>query len=590
MRTRAVAVASERSNAIGAVELECTPLGLSIVHHGVGAFQEGYAPGALTMGTRVLVPWEGVREASFEGDRLFLHLDEALTPHNRLVLAGFSIGDPPDPAEQQRQRLILRIGTGVAMVVAALLVALTMARVSADGGAGAAVLLGIFGAGVVFFIGMVAEHRLGLAGGAARDGVRLAFATELSVYLPALALSMQPADGPRKPPAPPLELPSFQSLLPRSTTAVVITMSAALLGAVLTASWVARTPAREAADEPARRERARPEEMPQPAALPEPIAQGPAAPSPAAPPAAVAPPAPPPAAAANATEVPLTGSCTCRRADSLLWRDGIPRMSTVLIERRAKSHNNHPHLELELGVVNNWDQPLSEVRLLVQFYDKDPPPSTKRTPTFDRPLYFEGPLDPGQAIKWHVEARGNDFEVIGPPDTMLDDGASDAAPTNLIAELLRANHRPIRLHGAMMLAFLGDPRAKEGTLGLREALREDEAPYIDRLTWTLSDVKTCSVAVPGGGSPRPLRACVFNGSKGPLEHLAMRVRALDRPFRHDTPVEAPPLVVAEHVWKLGGKLEPGQGALASVALDTENPDGVAPAAFEAYADREEIVF
>src|SRR5260221_10544560 len=97
MRTRAVAVASDRSNAIGWLELECTPPGLIIVHQGVGAFQDGYAPAALTTGTRVLIPWPSVREAALEGDRLLLEVDEALTPHHRLPLARLSTGGPPPP-------------------------------------------------------------------------------------------------------------------------------------------------------------------------------------------------------------------------------------------------------------------------------------------------------------------------------------------------------------------------------------------------------------------------------------------------------------------------------------------------------------
>src|SRR5438477_12193898 len=109
MRTRAIAVPSDRSNAVGQVELECTPLGLLIVHHGVGSFQDGYAPAALTTGTRIVVPWPSVREASFEGDRLLLTVDEALTPHNRLLLAGFSTGDPPDPHERRKRRLSVRL-------------------------------------------------------------------------------------------------------------------------------------------------------------------------------------------------------------------------------------------------------------------------------------------------------------------------------------------------------------------------------------------------------------------------------------------------------------------------------------------------
>jgi hypothetical protein len=592
MRTRAVAVGGERSNAIGAVELECTPLGLVIFYQGVGSFQEGYAPGAVTAGTRVLVPWADVREASLSADRLFLHVDEALTPHHRLLLAAFSTGDPPLPGQIRRQRLLVRLGTGAAMLVGGLLVAITVVRASSEGGAGAAVMLGCLAAAVVFVLGMVADRRLG-TGGVESEGVRLAFATELAAYVPGLALALRP-EGPRRLAPVPPQLPSFQLLLPRSTTAVVITMSAAVLGAVLTASWLARAPARSATGEPTEAvDRTATDRR-------EPPSRPPAASEPASAPVAVAPGPAPPGSQPSPTEATpvgpekdlatLSGACSCRRADSLLWRDGLPRMSTILIERRAKTHNGHEHLDVEIGVSNNWDHPLSQVALVVQFFEKDPPPSSKRTPTFDRPLYFEGPLAPGQAIMWHVEARGNDFEVTGPPDRMLDELGADAAPTNLLADLLKAIHRPVRLHGAMMLAYLGDPRAKEGALGLREALREDEAPYIDRLAWTLSDVRTCRVDVTGSGGSRTVRACVYNAATEPRERLALRVRALDRPFRHDTPVEPPPIVVAEHVWKLAGRLAPGQGALASVALDTANPDGLAPVAFEAYADREEVVF
>ena len=70
----------------------------------------------------------------------------------------------------------------------------------------------------------------------------------------------------------------------------------------------------------------------------------------------------------------------------------------------------------------------------------------------------------------------------------------------------------------------------------------------------------------------------------------MRLRALDHAFRHDTPIEVPPVVVAERVLKLSGKLAPDEGAYASAVVDTSNPDGIDPKAFEVYADREELVF
>lgn len=595
MRTRAVAIASDRSNAVGSVELECTPLGLLIVYQGVGAFQKGYAPGALTMGTEVMVPWTAVREAAVEGNRLALTVDEKLTPHHRLLLSAFTTGDPPSPRERRRQRLVVRLGTAAGMLVGGVLVAATAARISSDGGASLAVLLGFFAAGVVLFVGMVADHRLGREG-LESDGARLAFVTELSAYVPSLAAVTGAATAPPLPPPVPAELPSFQMLLPRTTTAVVITMSAALIAAMLTANWLSRAPARPDSEPISRPRAASPEAVVRPAAEPEAPS---AAARPSAPAATRVAPSPPsaavaralPAASSSGDAVTLSGGCTCKRPDSLLWQSGLPRLSTVLIDRHSKPHGAHPHLELEIGVVNNWNQSLPEVSLLVQFFERDPPPSSKRAPTHSRPLYFEGPLAPGQAIKWHVEARGNDFEVSGAASPMLDETGADAASTAVIvSELLKAIHRPIRLHGAMLLAYLGDPRAKEGALGLREALREEEAPYIDRLLWTQSDVRTCSVTVAPGGSPRAVRTCVFNGGAEPREHLALKVRALDKPFRYDTPVEPPPLVIAEHVWKLEGQLGPGQGALAQVLLPTENPDGIAPEAFEAYADRQDVVF
>jgi hypothetical protein len=300
----------------------------------------------------------------------------------------------------------------------------------------------------------------------------------------------------------------------------------------------------------------------------------------------VAPAAPPSAG----TTVVLSGGCRCDRTDSLLWRQGIPRVSIVLIDRKQREKKGHPHLDLEVGVVNNWQQSLPEVSLFVQFYEKDAPPSTKRSASAERPLFFQGPLAPGQAIKWHVEGRGNDFEITGPKEPMLDPTGADAATVNLLADLLKANHRPIRLHGAMMLAYVGDPRAKEGALSLREALREEEAPYIDRLTWTFGDLRTCNVEVQGDGAAKTARVCVWNAARDPRQGLALRFRALDRPFRHDTPVEAPPLVVAEHTYKLSGQLGPGQGALATFWFDTSNPDEMRPEAYEAFADKEESVF
>src|SRR5690606_16286495 len=176
--------------------------------------------------------------------------------------------------------------------------------------------------------------------------------------------------------------------------------------------------------------------------------------------------------------------CRCERADSALWSLEFPRLSTLLIEQKSRPHKDHRHLELELAVVNNGNQRLREVNLMVQFYEGD-----AKRPTKQRPLHYPASLRPGQAIKWHVEARGTSFSVHNPVRDVLQ--SEQLASADDFAELLTANHRPVRLHAAMMLSFLRDDRAKGGALKLREALRESEAPYLDRVLATQSDLLTC---------------------------------------------------------------------------------------------------
>jgi hypothetical protein len=288
----------------------------------------------------------------------------------------------------------------------------------------------------------------------------------------------------------------------------------------------------------------------------------------------------------------------------------------VLIQQNVRAHNNHTHLELELGIVNNSNQVLNEITLKLQFYEdkgsrqaassendslhsddsqpRDPKPSS-RTRKDDRdekkhqPLYFEGPLKPGQAIKWHVEGRGTSFQVSTPYHETLNPDGSDAAPIEAFQELLStANHRPIRLHGAMMLAALGhDQKAREGALSLREALREDEAPYIDRLLSATGPVATCQLSVSEGSAQRKVQTCVHNRSNAPLAGVTLRVRALDRLFDHRNPVAPPPIVIAEQLQRLAAPLAPSSGQWLTLDLDTTNPDGLNPETFEVLVDDNE---
>src|SRR6188508_446763 len=106
MHVRCRATADYRSNAVGAVELECTPAGLSVTLAGVSSYREGYAPGPLVESAPVCVPWAGVYATLLGTDELLLSVDAARLPLNRFRLSEFAeVASPEDArAEVARRR------------------------------------------------------------------------------------------------------------------------------------------------------------------------------------------------------------------------------------------------------------------------------------------------------------------------------------------------------------------------------------------------------------------------------------------------------------------------------------------------------
>ncbi len=565
MRIRAVASPSNQSNAVGSLELECAPAGLLIVYLGVGAYADGYAPGAVTSGTQVLVPWKNVEEVRALPRHVLLTVTPQLTPHNKLCLTNFREGSGPPEAELKRRRRLLWIATSTLCFAVGFSLATQWDAWNANPGQMSALLVGVAGAVVVLLLGLVADR---LLWGQEDDGAQRRFLAEVKLYRPKPVLV-----GPAAPAASP-EPVSFGDLirfLPRSTLAVIIVLSATTLSVVLTSNWLLR-----GSERPAR------------------IAAAPPPPEPAPPPPAAAAPVPEPEpepesepesepTADDAETVTSGDSCQCQRAESALWGLRFPRLSTLLIEQKSRAHKEHHHLEIELAVINNGNTKIPEVNLLVQFYENE-----GKTPTKERPLHYGATLRPGQAIKWHVEARGTSFTVHNPIREVIEDD-KELADAETFAELLKANHRPVRLHGAMMLAYLGDPRSKGGALKLREALREAEAPYLDRVLATQGDLITCDWRVADSGRVRQMSTCVFNTSGKRLSHIGLKARALDRVFDYRNPVAPPPTVIAEKLVQLDGELAPQEGTIAVVAIDTDNPDGKVPKAFELFADLEELL-
>ncbi len=587
MKVRAIAVATERSNAVGTVELECTPHGLVIVHLGVGAFNAGYAPAAVTTGTRVTVPWASVIAARVEGEQLFLEIDSGITPHNRLSLINFSTGDVTHHRETHRQRLLVRIAAASAAIVASLVTLLTVPRAAPRAGAVAAIGLAVLAAAVMLVVGVVADRWVALGGNDA-EGTRDGFAMELTRYLPGVTRLKTGAGPPLSP------LPSFQSMLPRTTTAIVITLTATVLGAVLTAKWMlsgGETERQAIAVGPPPRSEVAAEATPSDPAPIGPLSQAApvAAPAAASPANIAASPASSATAAAPvraASALSAGSACQCIRSDSALWKAPIPALSMLVLSKKTRRRGTRMRTEIDIAAVNNGDQEITELNVGLEFFNVDPPPSSKRTTTSFRAVYFKGPLEPGQAIKWSVEARGTDYEIENPIERTIGPTGDGAAPTNQLAELLEANHRPVRLHGALMLAFLGDPRAREATLRLRDALRQDEAPYLDRLLRALGPLRVCDLEVRGAAASRTFKACVHNTTKEKREKLGLRLRALSDPVSHLDPVGKTPSLSSEHTLALPAPLEAGAGVVVEGSVELTSPTAET---FEAFDDRIDLL-
>lgn len=570
MRVRAVAAKSPESNAIGPLELACTAQGLFVTYLGVGAYREGYAPAAVTVGTSLCVPWPAVEEVRLGRDHLFVAVDAKITPHNKLALVNFSTGEEGDEKEYKRRQLLLRtLGLVLPLTFGAALTVLLPRLVQSIDQGTALLLAGSF----ALAAGLLVHGfgRVWLPEPQSSGEVLQEFVESVRKFRPV------PVGGPgtvgNTTQAERFDWNELIARLPRSTLAVFITLTATGIAFVLTVARLSTDNDSTVVRAPSSPSRSLTHEV---AAAP-PVAP---VPSSALVPSAneslpqVAANAPAPSLQDETATSPQGAGCECKRADSVLWSNGFPKLTTLLIAQSTRQHKDHTHLEIDLAAINNSSERIPEVNLMVQFYEDQ-----GRTPNKERPLHYGSPLAPGQAVKWNIEARGTSFtvhhaknELVSPPKTY--------ASADDFAALLNANHRPVRLHGAMMLAFLADPRAKGGAVKLQEALRESEQPYLERVLQTQGDSISCDWRASTEGRLRTVSACVYNQSAQPLREQVLRVRGIDRPFDHRSPVSTPPSILVEKTWSLAGEIAPKTGFVAQFEVDIDNPDGKVPAGFE----------
>lgn len=560
MRVRCKAAADFRGNAAGHLELEDTPGGLSIAYVAVSLHREGYAPGPITRGTRVCVPWRSVYATRSGDEILLLSVDARFTPLNRFVLCAFSTGQPPPASEVARRRRIVRVAASAALLLGVTLVSLAAPELIGSAGfsalglaGGAALLMLLFGVGVEPRASSALSARVVLD----------QFCQALSRHLPQqVGVEVPVAPGKR------VSVGDVQAALPRSAVGIAITLSATGLAALITS--VSTRPGVETAalrEEPQTR-RELPSAIPTSRATP--AAQssiGHAGP--------------------DSHEILMGAPCSCERQDSLLWQHPMPRLSPIILSQRVRPHGRHQHIELELAAINNGDRSLEKLNIAVTFHE---PGTAGERQMSERPLYYEGPLGPGRAIKWQVEGRGTRFDVLAPDLGTLDDGGSDAAPAAAFAALTDANHRAVRLHASMMLAFLGDPRGRAAALELRADAREDESAYLERVIDATRDLITCQVEIiPLGEERHRVQGCIFNRGSSAVAEMALRLRALSRGLPAQSPLGGPPALLADDVQRVPGSIEPRDGRRISWVATLSDQSGLEMRAFEVSADRAELL-
>lgn len=576
MRVRATATGSSWSNAIGQLELSCTPAGLALGMYGVGTYSEGYATGALTMGTQFTVPYGCITVARVVGEQLHLELDAPGLPHNRLTLSQFSAGPGVPLVELRRRRLILHFTALSVGALACLAAAILAPALSNQGLAWGALGYGALAASLILALGFSLGRGLFFQG-PGETQTREAFVAELSLYYPAVLRggALPQVQKPRT-------IPNWGALLPRTAAAIGMTLAATILTALVTGQrmLVERAHPYTAHLDPGPSERM---------AIPEPVTEP--TDRPRTPANNSFPTAGLPSSTSIADPVPSGGSqltierrCICDRAASQLWTAAIPRLSGVLIERRAIQLKNYVRTEIQIAVVNNGDTPVEELTVHVQFYEQH---GDKRVPTKERPLYFEGPLKPGEAIKWKAEARGTDFEVAIPDLGKLGPNGDGAASASNFHLLLQANHRPVRLHAVRMLGYLGDEVARKAALDLKDAMRAAEAPYLRRILAATGNARVCDLSV-AGENHETATACVYNASDTELKNVGVQLNHLDGTMNVDQPLADPPALIASEKWQVAENLEAQSGLFVSIPLPKAFGTG-GKSSLEALADRYDLL-
>lgn len=552
IRVHCIASPDPRANAVGTLELECTADGLQLVYLALSAYRPGYAPGLPATGS-LCVPWTGVRVSMVGERQLLLELDPTTGPHRSLLLSRVRSSTTLPPLEQRRRRMLLIASTIALALLGAL--AWWSPRAQTTGWPRVAAVLAALVAAVI--VVMLAGFSRGSSAAVNEpdDDAFLELSEALSRHVPGF---LPEATPPETEPLQPFWSPTrLEQSLPRTAVGIAIALSACGLATILTSVWLLRTPARALSAIAGSPERMTVSDPPRR----EVVAMLSAERAPAT---RVETPEEP----APSDGLVLGAPCECARPASILWDGGVPRLTTIVSGRRDGWEKNRPHIDFDLSVVNNGDRALERLSLRVVFYDDSRKNPSGRRVVQEQYFFEPGPLAPGRAIVWRAEGEGSSFEVLAPELGKLDEHGTQAAPADAFDRLARERHRALRLHASMMLAFLGDERARQHALELRAEGRELEGPYLERVLQALTPLRVCEVVASSEGTSHTIECCLQNMGKRPQSALSLRVRGVDGRGDAQSPLAPPPLVFAESSYRIAGQLGSRAGRAVELSFET----------------------
>lgn len=225
-------------------------------------------------------------------------------------------------------------------------------------------------------------------------------------------------------------------------------------------------------------------------------------------------------------EAPTLPLCTCERADSPLWRGGVPVLSVIPVAKHVGvagpsvitpqlSGKGRGKYNFDLAIVNNASESLSDLRVVVTFARRND--KGERVGATDRGFFWGGKLSPGNSVKWLVKGPGTELKIEVEERRLLE---GPAAPADAFAKLLRSDKLPVSLHAATMLAYLGDARGKEHVKNLQN-LAPPEASTKERILRASEPLKVCNVKRVSEDPHAKLSMCAWNGTKEKLWNLAI---------------------------------------------------------------------